>query len=451
MRDSLAQSKQKPPLLRIFAFFLPLGASATLVTASHVIINSTLARSEHPETIISSYAIALSLFSILDRSTGLLRQSCSALVRDRVSFQAMSHIANLLILSTILFSLLVSYTPLGVGIFRYLFGEQESLLQPTIHVFRILMFVSVFSGLRCLYHGIIITNFHTKWLTIGMVFRLGVMYAISLGFILKWGVHDGRVGAVIFMAGMMVEATVAVWEGKTLLRKMPRKLPGHNVEKPKQVFAFFRPMLYSSFIAVVIGPSINAMLGKTADVPLSIASYAVALNVTQLMTSFFTYIHQIALNFYKREAHAVKTFMLIVCLIPTALNFMLVHTPAGPWFLHHIMGLQHELLTATLEAIGVFMLMTLVVPWLDFANGLVMLRGQTKIMVWSQSANAALTVLVLLLCVWLAPGLNGNIGALAQSLGMLAELSFVTYALRRGRANALIWQMKQDHNRAMPK
>ncbi|UUZ93867.1 hypothetical protein LJK87_04030 [Paenibacillus sp. P25] len=41
---------------RLLAFFIPLGISASLVTISHVIINSTLARSAHPEIIIASYA-----------------------------------------------------------------------------------------------------------------------------------------------------------------------------------------------------------------------------------------------------------------------------------------------------------------------------------------------------------------------------------------------------------
>lgn len=75
---------------QLLSFFIPLGISSALVTISHVIINSTLARSAHPEFIIASYALPMSILGITERPAVLLRQTCSALVRDRVSFRAMS-------------------------------------------------------------------------------------------------------------------------------------------------------------------------------------------------------------------------------------------------------------------------------------------------------------------------------------------------------------------------
>lgn len=141
---------------QLLAFFLPLGLSSTLVTISHVIINSTLARSPDPEFIIASYAIPLSFIALTERPVVLLRQTCSALVRDRISFRAMASVSNFVLISVMLVSALVAYTPLGEWVFRYLFAVDEALLQPIIHVYRILMFVIIFSGIRCLYHGIII-------------------------------------------------------------------------------------------------------------------------------------------------------------------------------------------------------------------------------------------------------------------------------------------------------
>ncbi|CAG7650703.1 multi antimicrobial extrusion protein MatE [Paenibacillus allorhizosphaerae] len=414
---------------QLLAFFIPLGISASLVTISHVIINSTLARSAHPELIIASYALPMSILGITERPAVLLRQTCSALVRDRRSFRAMSLVGVYVLGSIFLIGGLISYTPVGPWVFLHLFGADEQLVGPMVNVYRVLMFVSIFSGIRCIFHGIIIFNMRTKWLTIGMLIRLAGMYALSLYFI-KTGVTSGAVGAIIFLTGMIIEAAVSFWEGRALLRKIPEKKPDHEVESTKQIFQFYKPLLYSSAIAVIAGPAINAFLGKTTQLELSIAAFAIAGSLTQLVQSFFSYIHQIVLNFYRKDAAAVRRFTLMLSLIPSCLIALLAYTPAGPWFMEHIMGVNERLMQASLSTLKVFMIMTFIFPWLDFGNGLLMLRSQTKVMVWSQAANVLTLLVTLVICIYSNPGWNGMIGALAQSLGMVAEALVVLYMLR---------------------
>ncbi|MEF3302659.1 multi antimicrobial extrusion protein MatE [Paenibacillus sp. GYB003] len=421
---------------QLFAFFIPLGLSASLVTISHVIINSTLARSADPEIIIASYAIGLSMLGVIEKPAILLRQTCSALVRDRTSFRAMTKVAVCLLIGMFAAGLLISYTPVGRLLFLHLFGAQDAMLEAIIHVYRILMFVSLFSGIRCLYHGILISNMRTKWLTIGMVVRLAAMYAMSLYFIQTNGVTSGKVGAIIFLVGMAIEAAVSFLEGSKLARSLPLKKEGHDVERAGHIFRFYRPLLFSSFIAVVIGPAINAMLGKTSDIGLAIASFAIAGSLTQLVQSFFSYMHQIVLNFYRKDAALALRFALTCGFVPTILIGILGYTPVGPWFMEHVMGVSERLMNASLHTLRVFMLMALLFPWLDFCNGLLMLRGQTKVMMVSQAANVAVTLLSLVVCISAVPGWNGAIGALAQSLGIAGELAVVLYAIRATSSGA---------------
>ncbi|MCP1309433.1 multi antimicrobial extrusion protein MatE [Paenibacillus tyrfis] len=415
---------------QLLAFFVPLGMSASLVTISHVIINSTLARAASPEIVIASYALPMSILGITERPAVLLRQTCSALVRDRLSFRALTAVSLYVLGAIFLVGALISYTPVGPWVFLRLFGVDASMVKPMVEVYRVLMFVSIFSGIRCMFHGIIIYNMRTKWLTIGMAIRLAGMYALSLYFI-RTGVTSGTVGAVIFLTGMVIEAAVSLWEGRALLKnEIPEKQPDHPIEKPSQIFRFYRPLLFSSVIAVISGPAINAFLGKTTDLKLSIASFAIAASLTNLVQSFFSYVHQIVLNFYRKDAASVVRFTLLLSLIPSLLIALLAYTPVGPWFMQHVMGVNERLMQASLSTLRVFMLMTFVFPWLDFGNGLLMLRSQTKVMVWSQAANVCVTLLVLVLCIARAPGWNGMIGALAQSLGVAAEAAVVWAVLR---------------------
>ena len=205
--------KQSVSMKRLWAFFLPLGISAILVTISHVIINSTLSRAAEPERIIASYAIAMSLLAITERPAVLLRQTCSTLVRDKRSFKSTLTVAQLVFACIMIMGFIISYTPLGTFIFQGLFGVSKDNVPDVIRVYKVLMFVSLFSGIRCLYQGVIIYNLRTKWLTIGMAVRLAGMYLLSLYFI-HTGVTSGVVGATIFLFGMMIEAAVSFTEGR---------------------------------------------------------------------------------------------------------------------------------------------------------------------------------------------------------------------------------------------
>jgi hypothetical protein len=422
---------------QIIVFFTPLGLSSSLITISHLIINSTLARSTNPELIIASYAIALTLLGIIERPAILLRHTCSALVRDRISFKSLSAVAILVISSLMLLGLTLSYTPLGTWIFLYLFGADPYMIDDIIGVFRIVMFVSLFSGIRCIYHGIIITNFHTKWMTIGVVIRLIVMALLAYYFVERGPIESGQVGAIIFLSGMMIECLVSFLEGRKLLRSMPNKLEGHTIESKQQIFNFYRPLLYSSMVAIAIGPAINFALGKTTNLALAIASYAIAMNVLGLVNSFFSYIHQIVLNYHRHDPNTVLRFVMIISLFPVFLLSLINFTPIGTWFLQQLMGISGNLLVETKQVLRICLLIAVVFPWLDYVNGRVMFKGENVILVRSQMANLFVVITSLFLLILFTPSWNGMIGALSVSLGFIAELIVVIYFLRGSRINQI--------------
>jgi progressive ankylosis protein len=416
----------------LFIFFIPLGLSASLVTISHIIINSTLVRAENSEFILASYAIAMSLFAITERLGNLLRQTCSSLVRDKESYKLMSHFAFYLIVCLMLVAISVAYTPVGDFIFAKIFGSKANMVDDIKRIYQVLIFVTIFSALRCVAQGIIIYNRQTKWLTVGMVIRLAAMYMLSLYFI-----HSGHItgtsGAIIFLIGMMIECLISFIEARSLVLKMPAKHDLH-IESKKTILKFYSPLMFSSVIVVMIGPAINISLGKTVNIELAIASYAIALSVTQLILSFFTYIHQIVINFYGNHNAIVKKFLLVMGFVPFILVGILSFTPLGGLFLEHVIGVNGRLLDASLQVLKVTMLMALVFPFVDFFNGLLMVYKRTKVTIFSQSANFVVTLISLIIGVNFASQWNGSIGAIGLSFGFLAELivlSIFVHAIER--------------------
>lgn len=417
----------------IFRFFVPLGLSAGLVSLSHVIINGTLARAPDPESTIAAYTIAMSIFTITERPAIYLRQTCSALAADRTGFRSVAVVMAYVLLFTLGFGSLLSYTPAGPLVFGMLFNAEAELVGGTIASYRILFLVTVFSAIRCLFHGIIIRNMQTKWLTIGMVIRLVAMYGLSLAWIHAGWTIDGRTGAVIFLTGMCVEAAVSAWEGRRILKLMPERSGESQIRRARDVIPFYRPLVVTSFISVMLAPSINAMLGKTADIELAIASYSVALGVLNLVNSFFTYVHQIVLNFHRLDAAAVRRFVLAANTIPAALVALLAWTPAGRAVFGAIVGAEGQLLDASIGVLRVFLLFALVYPWVDYCNGLAMLHKQTRFMMGSQAGNLAATVTMLAVLTAVVPEWNGKVGALAHSCGVAAELTVLALLIRRWR------------------
>ena len=429
--------KRKVTFGMLFNFFIPLGISASLVTISHVIINGTLARAPNPAIVIASYSVAMSLFGVFERCAIIIRQTCATLVRDRHSFNLVKQLTIYVLTSIMLISLLIAYSPIGEWFFGSLLGVKENMIGPTVSAYRVLMFVTIFSGIRCLYHGVIISNLRTKWLTLGMIIRLVVM-ALLAWTLLKFDlVHHGYVGAYIFLAGMVIEAIVSMIEGRSLVKKMPEKKQDHQVVHRSHVLKFYMPLLLASLIAVIISPTINGVLGSSGRAEIAIASYAVAFSLLNLLLSFSSYVHQIVINFFEKDPKKVLRFTLIVSLIPITLLLAIAYSPIGVWLFQHVMGVSGELLIQCLVALKFFMIFAIFFPWLDFLNGVLMLKGQTKVMSFSQAGNVIVTVAGLFFLVFFLPNGGGMIGSLALSLGLMTEtmiafIFLIKYLRREG-------------------
>lgn len=426
-------------LRHLFLFFLPLAGSATLVTLSHLIINGTLARSPQPELVISSYAIAISLYAVLERPVILLRPTSSALVKDQRSFGTMLRTSLTIIAIILTLSSLMSYTSIGVWTFKHGFGVTPDQMDRVIDVYQVLMWVTLFSGIRCLFHGIIISRLQTKWMTIGMIIRL-IGMVVAAAYFLVNGVESGVAGAVIFLVGMAIECVVASLEGIKLTKELPVKEEKYAFAGTSQIMSFYRPLVYATLFAITIQPLINAQLGHSYNAQLAIASYSVALTIIALLLSLSTYVHQIVLNFYTESAAVVRRFALLINFVPVVLLGGLMLSPLGEWTLRYIMGVEGELLEASKMAMIGLALYVLCFPWVDYANGLLMWKGHTKVMTYTQISNVATVIVTLWLLLRWWPGANGLIGALALSMGTAAELAVAAMLIQR---TALVARMKR--------
>lgn len=422
--------------MNMLLFFIPLGFSASLTAITHLIINGTLGRADDAEIVIASYAIALSLFGIIERPVLVFRQTCSALVKTEASFRILATVFIHVTFFIFIICAIIGYTPIGHFTFVHLFNTDEEMLAAVTSTFRVITFVIFFSGLRCLYQGVIINHFETKWVTIGVIVRLLGMFFAAYYFIWSGQVNHSIIGAIIFLTGMAIECIISVWRGHCIVKeKMKSEEPAIN---KKEIYSFYTPLVfYLSFQTVVI-PVIYAFLGNIDNVQTGVASFAIALSITNLVLSFFMYTHQIVLQFFKENRRAVVQCVAVFSIVPSVLLAVLCYSPAGVWFMLNVMGTSQALAESSLAVLQFFILKTFLFPWVDFFGGILMLNKNTKSMVGPQVYNLMAVTVSIFLLVQFVPHLNGGVGAIAASFGELVGLLVVmkvVFQLRKRKAN----------------
>ncbi|WP_203247600.1 hypothetical protein [Sporosarcina beigongshangi] len=414
---------------QLSAFFIPLGVSASLTSITHVIINGTLSRGEHAAFIIACYAIAMSLFSILERPMIVFRQTSSALVTDKRSFKLVRLFFIYVLVATMLISLVIAFSPLGHWIYTTIFGATANMVGAVSLAFKVIILVIIFSGIRGLYQGIIITQLATNWLTIGVIARLIAMF-ITAYLMVSYDFITSASGAIIFLVGMFIECLVSIYKGDSLLRNGLDPVDSPPLVKA-DISKFYFPLMYYFLMQTILTPLIYILLAKSGNIEMSIASFALAFSITNLILGFFMYTHQLVLQFYAVNKQKVVKFVIFASIIPTLLLCLLCYTPLGMAFMQGVMGADEALSLATITVLKFFIIKTLVFPWVDFLNGFLMLRRQTKKMLFAQMANLVVVVSTMVILIQLFPQLNGVNGAIAASLGELAGLVIVGIIIYR--------------------
>lgn len=422
------QLKGRLTYKQLCAFFIPLGISASLTSVTHVIINGTLSRGDNAAFIVACFAVAMSLFGIIERPMIVFRQASSALVTGKKSFKLLGTFFIYILIIIMSISLVLGYTPIGNWVYTHIFNATDNMVSAISNTFKVITIVIIFSGVRGI-QGVIINQLETKWLTIGVVARLIAMFTISY-LLVVYDYITSASGGFIFLAGMIVECLVSVYKGHSLLNNNQKQETGRDLRKA-DISKFYFPLVFYFLMQTILIPVIYIILAKSDDIEMSIASFALAFSITQMILGFFMYTHQLLLQFHGENTRKVVNFVIVISVIPTLLLCLLCYTQAGMKFMTAIMGADESLSVATIAVLKFFIIKTLVFPWVDFLNGFLMLKRQTNKMLFAQVGNLIVVIISLLLLVRFLPDLNGVNGSIAASLGELAGIVIVSIIVYR--------------------
>lgn len=222
MADQQARSAPDQPVTtyRLIRFFAPLAATSMMMS-SHSLISGGLTRTSQPEVSIAAYALATSIWFIVDSPMVNVRQMILALAWGPRSFRAVAMVTNGLVIISLAIGLLLSYTPVGPWVLRTLLGAPENLVAPAVSALRVLMFLSIVSLRRSLYQSLLMLKDRTGIFPLTMVIRLGLMVlfvAASLRYDL---VRGAALGGATLLLGVGTEGLLAQFYGKRVVRDQP--------------------------------------------------------------------------------------------------------------------------------------------------------------------------------------------------------------------------------------
>lgn len=410
-----------PDLLR---FYLPLAVTWMLMMFTHTIISAGLARTVDPTVSTAAYAVALSLGAIFEAPLVMLRQTGMALISSKQSFQVVRRIAGITLLIFMAIVVAIGYVPtLGRFVFQDILGVADELLAATITAFRVTMLLPIASGLRCLYQSLILINKRTTYISTGMFIRLGYMIVLIYCFANFQWVVGPLVGAIAIVSGIFIEGLNAYWFGRNLIPK------GKKTITPRAAWSFYLPLVASSLFVAMGKPFINAGLARMPDAAISLAAFSVASSFAWVLISPSQNVHQVTMVFGRDPADRplVRKFAATVAVISTVALLAVSFSPLGQWLLDSLIQVPAELIEPTLWGIRTLAFFPLIICWLEYNTGLLLLTQATRLVSLGKTLNLLTTIAFVLT---LAPLVPGAIAApLAQLVGFASEGAVLQFGL----------------------
>ena len=110
-------------------------------SCSHALMNAGIARLSKPELYLAAFALAKSLYQVLQAPTMIVRQCISGLTRDCQSYLVSRRVFTWVVLAVTGVFLIVCYSPIGLFIFERLMGNPRELSYAALLMMRVIMWL----------------------------------------------------------------------------------------------------------------------------------------------------------------------------------------------------------------------------------------------------------------------------------------------------------------------
>jgi len=307
----------------IALFFFPLLLNIQLMSVSHTIINSALARLDNYITALAGMSVAMVVHLFIASPSYQNHTVTIAMVRGRRSMQSVL-IFIILVASYVAIMLsLIAFSPLGDLVLINLLGAPPDVAQSAREALYILVLLPFFTGFRGFFQGLIIQARRTSLVSIATGVRVGALFGyLAIG---RYWFAGAQLGAFALVSCVVTETIVIAF----LAWHVHLPLDRGEVEKSTgEILRYSFPLAYSSCLQQTIPLLISSILGRLADASLALAAFGVIRGFLFLLAGPMRNLQQAYLTLVKstEDYRSLIRFNLITA---SAMGFLALLT-AGP-------------------------------------------------------------------------------------------------------------------------
>ncbi|MDT8419266.1 MAG: hypothetical protein RQ754_02450 [Desulfuromonadales bacterium] len=326
-------------LREISLFFFPLLLNVQLMSVSHTIINSALARLDDYVTALAGMSVAMVIHLFVASPSYQNHTVTITMVRGRRSMRSVL-IFVLLVASYVAIMLsLIAFSPLGELVLVRLLGAPPDVAQAAREALYLLVLLPFFTGFRGFCQGLIIQARRTSLVSLATGVRVGGLFGLLL--IGEAWFSGAQLGAFALVGCVMIETVVISFLAWRVHLPLDRNEPEKNT---LEILRYSFPLAYSSCLQQTIPLLISSIIGRLADGPLALAAFGVIRGFLFLLAGPMRNLQQVYLTLVKSAAdyHTLIRFNLIVA----ATMGVLVLLTAGPLnqlILGQLLGVESHL------------------------------------------------------------------------------------------------------------
>ena len=348
----------------IALFFFPLVLNVQLMSISHTIINSVLARLDNYVTALAGMSMAMIIHVFVSSPSYQNHTVTMAMARGRKSMLGVSVYIFTLSTSVALLLALVAYTRIG-DLFFQLLGTPAEVVVEARKSLRIMLFLPFISGFRFFCQGLLLQARRTGLISFSTLVRVaGLFLFLALGRYWFSGAQLGAFGLVGCVATETLVISLTVWQVH------PRLQPRGQEKNFREIFSFGLPLAYSSCLQQAIPLLITAIIGRLTDGALALAAFGVIRGFVFLLAGPMRNLQQtyLALVREARDSRRLLHFSLLLASL-LSLLLLLVAGPLNNLILGQFMGVE----PALRQYLAAAMALCAIFPF--FYGGCHLLRG----------------------------------------------------------------------------
>ncbi|MFO7767306.1 MAG: hypothetical protein R6V33_12820 [Pelovirga sp.] len=320
-------------------FFFPLLLNVQLMSISHTIINSALARLDNYVTALAGISVAMIVHLFISSPSYQNHTVTMAMVRGRRSLYGVLLFIVLVAVYVTLMLGLIAFTPLGELILTGLLGIPREVAEEARKALIIMTFLPFFTGIRGFSQGMLIRARRTALVSFATGIRVAGLFLFL--FAGKIWFDGAQLGAFALVSCVVTETLVISW---LALKERPTLLREGEERSTSDILRYAFPLAYSSCLQQTIPLLISAIIGRLHDGALALAAFGVIRGFLFLLAGPMRNLQQTYMTLVK-SVYDYRRLVFFSCCLSAAMGLIILLT-AGPLYqliIGQLLGVETDL------------------------------------------------------------------------------------------------------------